>query len=221
MDRVAEPELMSDRHQVQAYASADFAEAHSQFVTLLAQRLVDLPSTGRALDLGCGPGDITRRFAINFPAWQVDAVDGSAAMLEVGQQLNITAGLDARIQFHELILPVDSLPLANYALIFSNSLLHHLRDPAVLWSTIRDWGSSGTNVFVMDLLRPRSRSAARALVDRYAANEPAVLRTDFYNSLLAAYRPPEVRSQLESAHLEYLHLQVTSDRHFIVWGGLH
>ena len=39
-------------------------------------------------------------------------------------------------------------------MIFTNSLLHHLADPAVLWSTIRDWSNPGCKVFVMDLLRP-------------------------------------------------------------------
>ena len=218
MDRVPEPELMLGVEQARAYASADFAEPHSHFVALLKERLPNLPISARALDLGCGPGDISCRFARAFPAWKIDAVDGSPAMLELGRRRVVEAGLTSRVQFHELILPVDKLPHDSYALVFSNSLLHHLRDPMVLWSSMPRREQPGPDVFVMDLLRPSSRSKAHLLVEQYAADEPEILRTDFFNSLLAAYRPTEVQSQLLAVGLGHLNLEVVSDRHFIVWG---
>jgi hypothetical protein len=49
---------------------------------------------------------------------------------------------------------------------------------------------------------------------------PRLLRRDFYNSLLAAYRTDEVRAQLEIAGLGHLESETVSDRHFIVWGRL-
>ena len=218
MDRVAEPELMLGEEQARAYASADFAEPHSRFVALLKERLPNLPFSARAVDLGCGPGDISCRFARAFPAWKIDAVDGSPAMLDLGRRRVVEAGLASRIRFHELVLPVGSLPHDSYALIFSNSLLHHLRDPMVLWSSMRRWKQPGPDVFVMDLLRPSSRSKAHLLVEQYAADEPEILRTDFLNSLLAGYQPAEVHCQLEAVGLGYFNLEVVSDRHFIVWG---
>jgi hypothetical protein len=72
----------------------------------------------------------------------------------------------------------------------------------------------------MDLMRPASRADAHALVERYASGEPAVLRTDFCNSLLAAYRPEEIKAQLQAARLSHLAIEVISDRHFIVWGSM-
>ncbi len=218
MDRVLESELMLGEEQVQAYASADFAEPHSHFIRLLRERLPNLPSSGRALDLGCGPGDISCRFARAFPAWKIDAVDGSPAMLDLGRRRVVEAGLASRIRFHELVLPVGSLPHDSYALIFSNSLLHHLRDPMVLWSSMRRWKQPVPDVFVMDLLRPSSRSEAHVLVEHYAADEPEILQADFFNSLLAAYETVEVESQLKSVDLGHLNIEVVSDRHFIVWG---
>jgi len=118
------------------------------------------------------------------------------------------------------LLPHGARLRGTYDLLFSNSLLHHLADPAVLWSTLRRWCGPATRVFIMDLMRPTSRADARALVERYAAGEPAVLRTDFYNSLLAAYRPGEVEAQLKAAALSHLAIEVISDRHFIVWGSI-
>ena len=49
---------------------------------------------------------------------------------------------------------------------------------------------------------------------------PKVLRTDFYNSLLAAYRLDEVEEQLVKGGLEGLRVEVVSDRHFIAFGRL-
>jgi SAM-dependent methyltransferase len=218
VDRIPEPELMLGDAQAQAYASADFAEPHNRFVALLKDRLPDLPPSGVALDLGCGPGDVTRRFAAAFAGWTVDAVDGSPAMLELGRRLTEEAGLSSRIKYHDVVLPADALPRRNYALVLSSSLLHHLRDPAVLWTTIRQSAPPGASVFVMDLLRPASRDDAAKQIAEHAAHEPEILRHDFLASLLAAYRPAEVHNQLRAAGLNDLTVETVTDRHFIVWG---
>jgi SAM-dependent methyltransferase len=220
MDRVTEPELMLDAQQARAYASADFEEPHGRFIDLLRRRLADLPPSGVALDLGCGPGDISFRFVRAFPRWSVDALDGSPAMVELGRGAARRSGLEARVRFHEASLPRDAPPRRSYDLIFTNSLLHHLRDPQVLWSSARRWSGAGTLVFVMDLIRPQSRDRVDELVDRYARDVPEILRADFHNSLLAAYRPSEVRDQLGQASLQHLEIEVVSDRHFIVWGPI-
>ena len=218
MDRVPEPELMLDWDQARAYASADFEQPHSRFITLLQEKLPDLPADGCALDLGCGSGDIAIRFARAFSAWSVEAFDGSPAMLDCARQAAAESGLTSRIHFSERMLPADPLPTADYALLFSNSLLHHLAGPATLWSSLNGCSHSAPAVFIMDLLRPTNQAEARALVDRYAADEPDVLRTDFFNSLLAAYRPSEVLGMLEKSGLAHLEFDVISDRHWIVWG---
>jgi hypothetical protein len=72
----------------------------------------------------------------------------------------------------------------------------------------------------MDLLRPDSREQAEQLLKTYAANEAEILQKDFFNSLLAAYRPDEVRLQLKQQGIDQLQIEVVSDRHFIVSGHL-
>ena len=219
LERVPEPELMSDVEQARAYAAADFSEPHDRFVRLLRERLPRLPDVGIAADLGCGPCDIALRFLRAHPRWRVDGVDGSPAMLAEARRALEREGIGARIRLLELRLPALP-PDARYELLFSNSLLHHLQNPSVLWTTLRLWGSPGAAVFVMDLQRPASREDAASLVHRYAAGEPDVLRRDFLHSLLAAYRPDEVRAQLERAGLVDLRTETVSDRHFAVWGAL-
>ena len=219
MERIPEPELMLDEEQVRAYAEADFAEPHDHFVALLRERLPDLPATGLALDLGCGAGDISRRFATAFPGWHVHGIDGSPTMLEFAREMTRNAGLADRVRFDEVLLPAYPPDAQRYDLAFSNSLLHHLNDPGVFWSAARNWVAGSGRLFVMDLLRPADRDVARSLVQQHSGDEPEVLQTDFFNSLLAAFREPEIADQLRRAGLAHLSVEVVSDRHFIAWGS--
>jgi hypothetical protein len=85
---------------------------------------------------------------------------------------------------------------------------------------VRRLGKPGAVVLVMDLLRPESPEEAQAIVDRYAADEPAILRRDFYNSLLASFTEDEVAAQLAELNLSRLLIDVPDDRHWIVGGRL-
>jgi ubiquinone/menaquinone biosynthesis C-methylase UbiE len=218
MKRTPEPELMTDADQVQAYAHADFAVPHQRFVTLLGERFPELPNTGTALDLGCGPGDVTCRFARTYTGWKVHGLDASRPMIECGQQLVKDAGLAERVTLLESHLPAGNAPLTHYDFVLSNSLLHHLSDPLALWHSVQRWSRSEGPVFVMDLLRPSSPEEVRRLVEQYSEGEPLVLRRDFEYSLHAAYRVDEVREQLAHVGLADLTVEVVSDRHFVVWG---
>jgi trans-aconitate methyltransferase len=218
MQRIPEPELMDDHEQAAAYANADFEEPHEQFVTLFQQAFPSHEFTGVLLDLGCGPGDITRRVARRFPKVRIDAVDGAAAMLAEGQRLTSGANEAPRINYIHGLLPDCRLPQSQYDGIFSNSLLHHLADPMVLWRTVQQHAKPGAPVFVMDLLRPENTQTAKGLVEQYAANEPAVLKEDFYHSLLAAFEIDEVRRQLTECGLQHLQIAQVSDRHLTVSG---
>jgi SAM-dependent methyltransferase len=200
--RVPEPELMLDPAQAEAYARADFTEPHERFAALLRERLADLPDAGAALDLGCGPGDPTLRLAQALPGWTFEGVDGSPPMLAHARAAAARAGLAARLRFHEARLPDVPAALAGrrFALVLSNSLLHHLPAPDTLWAAVRRFAAPGARVFAMDLLRPASVRAARDLVDRHAAGEPELLRRDFC--------------------LDALRCEPVSDRHWIAWGAL-
>lgn len=208
---------MDDADQAAEYAAADFSAPHDRFVALFRERH---PSwrPRLVLDLGCGPADPTRRFARAFPDSTLTGVDAAAAMLALGEQANRDAGLADRIALVRAHLPDARLPYDRYDTVVSNSLLHHLDDPGVLWESARRFAEPDGILFVMDLLRPDDDATVRSLVATYASEEPDLLRRDFERSLRAAYRPEEIAAQLERAGLAHLAIEVVSDRHLIVHG---
>lgn len=218
MDRIPEPELMNDPVQALAYARADFEQPHNQFIEHFRTHFPDWHGTGYVLDLGCGPGDICRRFAQAFPATHIHGVDAAPAMLAIGREDLRAAQLDQRIELIKGYLPGALLPRQHYDAVISNSLLHHLHDPQALWRSILHYAVSGAPVLVMDLRRPDSETAAAMLVETYAANEPDILRSDFHHSLLAAYRIDEIEAQLRIAGIDWLRVNTLGDRHLTVHG---
>lgn len=207
---------MEDQAQVKAYAKADFEIPHNQFIQRLKLFINKPEFSGTALDLGCGSGDISCRFAKAFPLSKVHAVDGSEAMLEYGKLL-ISKELKPRINFILGMLPDVILPQSGYEIIFCNSLLHHLHDPLVLWQVIKKYFRPGTRIVIMDLLRPDCIESAQILVNNYAINEPEILKRDFYYSLLAAFTITEIKKQLAQAGLN-LFIEQISDRHVFITG---
>ena len=218
MNRIPEPELMNDPAQAHAYAHADFAAPHQRFVTLFSEEFPALLTPRHVLDLGCGAADVTLRFARAFPQCVIDAVDGAEQMLKHARDTIAQVEMQSRIHLHHHCLPATQLPLHRYDVIISNSLLHHLHDPAVLWNAIKSHACDGAAIFVLDLFRPASIEQAQALVEHNARNEPAILKRDFFNSLLAAFRIDEIRLQLQECGLQQLQVRAVSDRHVLISG---
>ncbi|MCS6771062.1 MAG: class I SAM-dependent methyltransferase [Kiritimatiellae bacterium] len=219
MQRILEPELMERHDQAEAYARAYFEAPHSRLVELFRERFPDAPEFARVLDLGCGPGDVALRFADAYPGWTIDGVDGSPAMIAASSICRERfPKVGERVRLHLGRLPDWRPPYPPYRVILSNSLLHHLHDPLMLWGYIARWAQPGTVVFIADLRRPDSGEEARRLTDLYTQGEPAVLKEDFFHSLCAAFTPNEIREHLRAAGLARLHVETPSDRHVLVWG---
>jgi ubiquinone/menaquinone biosynthesis C-methylase UbiE len=219
MNRVLEPELMTDPEQAQAYASADFAGVNQGFVDRFRARFPDF-ARGHLVDLGCGPADIPMRLCRALPAVTVTAVDGSEAMLAPGRAAVAAAGLGARVRLVCARLPGLPRPARGFDGVVSNSLLHHIPRPEVFWSEVARLGGEGAAVLVMDLHRPDSVERAHQIVETYSGGEPEVLKRDFFHSLCAAFTLDEVKAQLREAGLADLGAEMVSDRHWAVSGML-
>ena len=229
MQRQPEPELMNDQIQVQAYAEADFNEGDAHLVDLVVSMLQSRSqprSQQRSdlciVDLGCGPGNIALRLAKQFGQARVVGIDGSAPMIQRARE---KAGQgDSRFDFRVLRLQdcLDHGPCSDLHhradVVVSNSLLHHLHEPELLWRVTRHFAAPGCLTLHRDLRRPSSMANAHQLQQRHLPDAPQVLIRDFLASLVAAFTPEEVKEQLQTCGLASLTIQEEGDRYLVVSG---
>lgn len=230
MQRIPEPELMDEAQQALAYAEADFSCSDQALVeSILGRIAVSGLTPQRLVDLGCGPGNISFRLAEALPSLPLLAIDGAAAMLAPAlRRQQAEAARWPRLRFLQACLPLEQDTLAAlppafqppFQLLVSNSLLHHLHQPGVLWRALRQLGAPGSLVVLRDLRRPDSPEALEALVERHASAAPPVLQRDYRASLHAAFRPEEVEAQLRQAGLRGLRVEPVADRYLDVVGQL-
>ena len=220
MERICEPELMEDGEQARAYADTDFSAGDRAMV----EALLDShgPAIGRRiLDLGCGPGNITFLLAERCPGAMVLGVDGSAATLAIAEARRLDdLQRSESVRFLEELLPCPSLAGQRFSTLVSNSLLHHLHDPALLWRSIAALAPPGAVVFVRDLRRPPDERTLADLVRRHAAGLHPIVCSDYRNSLRAAFTPQEVEEQLASAGLKGLAVSEIDEQYLQVGGRL-
>ena len=217
MQRTLEPEIMDKEENVSAYAKADFSSVNQKFVDDLIK---NYPNLKNVLDLGCGPADIPIRLAQSLPKVHITAIDASKKMIESAKAAVTKARSNNQIILMQAYLPGLPFKSKIFDGVISNSILHHLPNPNVLWEEIKRLGQNGAAVFIMDLLRPNSPEKAKEIVELYSKNEPPVLKEDFYNSLLAAFTLDEIKEQLEKTDLSKLNAEAISDRHWLVSGVL-
>ncbi len=224
MGRQPEPEAMDVPREAEAYALADFAEVNEAFVARLHE-LAGTRDNLLAADLGTGPGDIPLRLLRVRPSWRVVAVDAALPMLHFARQAGAVSTTPKQVcgccpgwvQADAKALP---FPSQRFDVVFSNSILHHITDVGPFWSEVRRVAKPAGLVFLRDLARPSGAQAARAIVGRYASQESRLLQEEFYRSLLSAYTPEEVRSQLARAGLASLEVAKVTDRHLDIFGRL-
>lgn len=219
MERQPEPEPMDIAEEADAYVQADFADVNAAFVTRL-MHFVGTQTGARCLDLGTGPGDIPIRIVRYGLRWHVIAADISAPMLAHAQRAIRAAGYTWAVHLVQLDAKGTPFPSGAFDIVFSNSILHHVTDTDIFWSELKRVGKPGAFVLVRDLARPASIEDASAIVEVHARAESALLQEEFYRSLLAAYTPDEVRTQLDHAGLHGLRVEMVTDRHLDIFGRL-
>jgi len=217
IERKPEPEYMDDPLEAAAYAEADFSDVNQAFV----ERLIELEGGAHqleALDLGTGPADIPVRVLRLRPEWRIIAVDASLPMLKIAARRIRDEKLQRRIRLILADAKATGLASQAFPVLFSNSLLHHVSDTRALWLEIKRLVSPGGLIFLRDLFRPDSEQEALRIVEEYAGGESSLLKQEFLRSLLSAYTPEEIRSQLSEVGLQCLEVVKVTDRHVDIFG---
>ena len=216
MQRCPEPELMNGVDQVAAYAAADFSAGDDVTIDRIHSLIAERPLGNNpvVVDLGCGPGNITLLLARLLPEARVIGIDGADRMLELARQRAAVQGL--AIEFlHQDLRQIRGLKAD---LVVSNSLLHQLHDPLLLWRVTSELANRGCRVLHRDLRRPQSMDELNHLQALHLPDAPEVLIEDFRASLRAAFEPSEVAEQLRITAMQQLSVQLEGDRYLVVSG---
>ena len=94
--------------QVAAYVAADFSVPHQAVVTRFDEHFPTFTGT-TVLDLGCGSGDVTARFALGHPECRIVGVDAGPVMLAAARDHFTALGIVERIEILERHLPDPSI----------------------------------------------------------------------------------------------------------------
>ena len=121
------------------------------------------------LDLGTGTAQIPIELCRRAPNVRVVAIDLAAEMLHVAK-LNVElASLCDRVMLNLVDAKQIPYETGRFDAIMSNSIVHHIPEPAsVLAEAVRVVRPGGL-IFIRDLLRPESEAEVRRLVALYAA----------------------------------------------------
>ncbi|OYT72146.1 MAG: SAM-dependent methyltransferase [Chloracidobacterium sp. CP2_5A] len=211
MERILEPEAMDTAEEAADYDAMDFAEVNAAFAEAVAALGV---RSGRILDVGTGTARIPMLIAERLPDVEIVAVDLSSEMLKLGARHIAAAGLESRIELRLADAKRLPFPAASFDAVVSNSIVHHIPEPATALRELARVAKPGAALLIRDLLRPETPEAADALVARYAAGESPRQQKLFRDSLGAALTLEEIAAAAQEAGLTDATIAQTSDRHW-------
>jgi ubiquinone/menaquinone biosynthesis C-methylase UbiE len=218
--RTPELEVMAAADEVDAYTSAA-AQKYLNAIddTLVEQALALGMRSGVLLDVGTGPGNIPRKLLRRSPALHVVGVDLSPAMIRAAREAARREGLAPRASF--LLADAARLPFAaaSFDSVISNSLLHHLTQPAAVFDEMARVVKPGGRILLRDLRRP-GRLAFRFHVAWFGRYYSGLMKTLYVNSVRAAYTGPELRRLLDQSRLAAAQVFFHGGTHLgFVWEG--
>jgi ubiquinone/menaquinone biosynthesis C-methylase UbiE len=226
LPRILEPEAMDSAEEAADYDAMDHGQVNARFCEDL---LAAAPRPGRVLDVGTGSALIPIELCKRVEGASVEGIDLAGHMLALAERNVQRAGLGARITLSRRDAKATGWPAGSFDTVVSNSIVHHIPEPAdalaEMWRLVRPGGV----LFVRDLERPESDARVAELVATYAAI-PAGLppgeramherqRDLFDASLRAALTVGEVRERVCHLGVAADAVRATSDRHWTLCCG--
>jgi ubiquinone/menaquinone biosynthesis C-methylase UbiE len=213
LERVLEQEVMDSQQDADEYASFDNSGVNEEFVS----RALELaPATGSVLDIGTGPADIAILLARRAPGLRIVAIDLGEHMLAIARDNVKRAALGDRVEIRKADAKATGLSAASFDLVISNSLVHHIPDPAALFLEVARVASPKAGLFIKDLHRPETELQLDQLVNTYASGCTDYQRRAFRDSLHAGLTVPEVQAICSPLGWKGVEIGRASDRHWYV-----
>ncbi len=220
LERVLEPEVMDTAEEARDYDAMDHAAVNTRFCEdLLA--LGPLPP--KVLDVGTGTARIPIELATAAKDVTIIAIDLAHHMLDLGRENARNAHVDDRVILEKV--DAKSLPYADGAFdaVISNSIVHHIPEPARALAEMWRVTKRGGRLFVRDLARPSSEEEVDRLVELHGGTPPddPEARASYFRarelfraSIRAALTTDEVAALVAPLGIPKSAVTMTSDRHW-------
>ena len=217
LSRVLEPEVMDTQDVATDYDSMDHSVVNRRF----AADFLALPSndTGLTLDVGTGTAQIPIELCKQSPTIRIVAIDLADEMLKLARRNAERAGFEQRIRVEKANGRTMEYPDGHYSAVVSNSIIHHIPEPAECFAEMVRVCAPGGRLFVRDLVRPDSEMELRQLVITYAGEANPHQRQLFADSLHAALTVAEVQSIIGALGFAPETVSQSSDRHW-TWSAI-
>jgi ubiquinone/menaquinone biosynthesis C-methylase UbiE len=216
LTRVLEPELMDTPEEAREYDAMDHSAVNRLFAADLIAAAQAKPEVlaGDMLDLGTGTAQIPVEICRQTPEGRIMAVDAAIEMLELARYNLELGGAITRVRLAHV--DAKQLPYkdAYFDIVMSNSIVHHIPEPAAVIAEAVRVLKPGGLIFFRDLLRPDSDADVCRLVELYAGECNEHQRAMFDASLRAALTLDEVRALVAPHGFASEGVQATSDRHW-------
>lgn len=221
LQRVLEPEVMDTAEEAADYDAMDHSEVNARFCEDLLAVRAELPSP--VLDVGTGTALIPIELCRRVAGVEVVAIDLADHMLSLGRENVARDGFSDRIRLERIDAKGMPYDAGAFGVTMSNSIVHHIPDPAAVMKEMWRVTANGGLIFVRDLARPSSSEEVNRLVDLYGGDPPADptkresyarQRGLFDASLRAALALDEVRALVAPFGIPNDAVRMTSDRHW-------
>ena len=211
LPRVLEPEVMDSAEEARDYDAMDHAGVNRVFV---ADFLAVWNGRGPILDIGAGTAQIPIELCRQAPTARVVAIDMAEHMLAVGRENVRQAGLPERLRLERCDAKQLPYPDNSFGAIISNSIVHHIPEPARVLTEMVRVAAPGAVLFVRDLLRPADEATVQQLVATYAGDANTHQQQMFADSLRAALMLAEVQNLVAALGFDATSVRQTTDRHW-------
>jgi ubiquinone/menaquinone biosynthesis C-methylase UbiE len=163
------------------------------------------PTSGRALDLGCGSGQLLCKIARAMPQMQFTGVELSPDMLRVAGQTAEGHGVQNVSFIEGSWFDLDGFEPKSYDLVTWHLALHHCETGDEVIRVLDRMASlvkpDGT-VFLVDIVRPKTERLAVQLTDLYSDRWGSWFQQATLASYRAAFTFDELEDILQRCRLE-------------------
>jgi ubiquinone/menaquinone biosynthesis C-methylase UbiE len=227
--RILEPEVMDTAEEARDYDAMDHGAVNARFCEdfLTFANVGGQPALGRGtariVDFGTGTALIPIELCKRAGGFVVVAIDLAQHMLDLGRENVARTGLAERILLERVDAKGTPYEDGAFGATISNSIIHHIPEPARCLAEMWRVTAPGGLLFVRDLHRPDGDAEVDRLVALYGGEPPTdpaqtasyeSQRALFRSSLCAALTVPEIAAMVAPLGVAASAVKMTSDRHW-------